>query len=338
MATYAGIDLHSSNNYIGVITSKDKRVYGRRHENNLKQVIKALAPFKKTLKGVAVESTYNWYWLVDGLQENGFKVYLANPAAIQTYSGLKYTDDQWDSFWLAHLLRLGLLPQGYIYPKAQRSVRDMLRRRMLFVEQRTSQILSLQSMITRHRGLNFSGSSIKVFRDDFIDVLFDDADLRFIAKRELATIRHLSQIIKEIEDQVTSKAVLKKEYQMLLTTPGIGRILGMTIMFEAGDINRFAKVGNYSSYCRCVESKRITNGKKKGENNKKNGNRYLAWAYVEAAHHAKRNSAQAQRFFQQKMSKNNQTLATKALANKLTKATYFIMRDQVPYDGSKLFG
>lgn len=337
MATYAGIDLHSSNNFIGVITSKDKRVYGRRHENNLKHIVKALAPFKKTLKGVAVESTYNWYWLVDGLQENGFNVCLANPAAIQTYSGLKHTDDQWDSFWLAHLLRLKLLPQGYIYPKEQRSVRDMLRRRMLFVEQRTAQILSLQSMITRHRGLNFTGNDVKTLRDDFIDTLFDDADLRFTAKKELSTIRHLDQTIKEIEVQVSSKIKLKKEYQMLLTTPGIGQILGLTIMLEVGDIRRFAKAGNYSSYCRCVESKRISNGKKKGENNKKNGNRYLAWAYVEAAYHARRNNVQAQRFFQQKMSKSNQTLATKALANKLTKATYFIMRDQVPYDGSKLF-
>jgi len=124
---------------------------------------------------------------------------------------------------------------------------------------------------------------------------------------------------------------------MLLTTPGIGQILGLTIMLEVGDISRFKKAGNYSSYCRCVESKRISNGKKKGENNKKNGNRYLAWAYVEAAYHARRNNVQAQRFFQRKMSKSNQTLATKALANKLTKATYFIMRDQVPYDGSKLF-
>jgi transposase len=337
MATYAGIDLHSSNNFIGVITSKDKRVYGRRHENNLTHIVKALAPFKKTLKGVVVESTFNWYWLVDGLKENGFNVCLANPAAIQTYSGLKYTDDQWDSFWLAHLLRLKLLPQSYIYPKEQRSVRDMLRRRMLFVEQRTALILSLQSMITRHRGLNFPGSSIKAFRDDFIDEIFDDVNLRFTAKRELAAIRHLDQTVKEIEVQVSSRIKLKKEYQMLLTTPGIGQILGLTIMLEVGDIRRFAKAGNYSSYCRCVESKRISNGKKKGENNKKNGNRYLAWAYVEAAYHARRNNAQAQRFFQQKMSKSNQTLATKALANKLTKATYFIMRDQVPYDGSKLF-
>jgi len=286
---------------------------------------------------VVVESTYNWYWLVDGLQEAGFKVHLANPAAIQPYTGLKYTDDKWDSYWLAHLLRLKLLKDGYIYPKQERPVRDLLRRRLMFVRQRTTQILSLQSMITRQRGLNYPGSSIKAFRDDFVERLFDDPHLLLLAKNEMATIRHLGNVIKEIESAVTSQIALKNEYQLLLTTPGIGQVLGLTIMLEVGDIRRFKKAGNYSSYCRCVESRRMSNGKKKGVNNKKNGNRHLAWAYVEAAYHAARNNQRAQRFFQRKMSKNNRTLATKALANKLTKATYYIMRDQVAFDSEKLF-
>jgi transposase len=337
MATYAGIDLHSSNNYIGVINSRDKRLYGKRHDNNIKQVVKALSPFRKNLKGVVVESTYNWYWLVDGLQAAGFKVHLANPAAIQPYTGLKYTDDKWDSYWLAHLLRLKLLKSGYIYPKEERPVRDLLRRRLMFVRQRTTQILSLQSMITRQRGINYPGSSIKTFKDQFIERLFDDPFLELLAKNEMATIRHLGKVIKDIESAVTAKIALKDEYQMLLTTPGIGQILGLTIMLEVGDIRRFKEAGNYSSYCRCVESKRISNGKKKGVNNKKNGNRHLAWAYVEAAHHASRCNQRAQRFFQRKMSKSNRTLATKALANKLTKATYYIMRDQVAFDPEKLF-
>jgi transposase len=145
------------------------------------------------------------------------------------------------------------------------------------------------------------------------------------------------KVIHEIESAVTAKISLKNEYQQLLTTPGIGQVLGLTIMLEVGNIRRFEKAGDYSSYCRCVESKRISNGKKKGVNNKKNGNRYLAWAYVEAAYHASRNHKGAQRFFQKKMSKSDRTLATKALANKLTKATYFIMRDQVPFDSNNLF-
>jgi transposase len=338
MQTYAGIDLHSSNNFIGVIDAKDKRLYSKKHDNNLKQVIKALGPFKKNLQGIAIESTYNWYWLVDGLQEQGFKVHLANPAAIQTYSGLKHTDDKWDSFWLAHMLRLGILAEGYIYPKQLRAVRDLLRRRLMFVRQRTSQILSLQSMITRNRGLNYTGADIKRFRDEFIDVLFSDPHLNFTAKKNMATIRFLDKIVSQIETQVNSQIKVKKQFRMLLTTPGIGTILGLTIMLEVGDINRFLKVGHYSSYCRCVESKKISNGKKKGENNKKNGNRYLAWAYVEAANHAIRACFKAQRFFQRKMAKSNRVLATKALANKLTKATYYIMRDQVAFDAQKLFG
>jgi transposase len=264
-------------------------------------------------------------------------VHLANPNAIQTYDGLKHTDDKWDSFWLAHLLRLGILAEGYIYPKHQRPIRDLLRRRLMFVKQRTSQILSLQSMITRNRGLNFSGAQIKRFRDEFIEKLFSDRHLVFTAKKNIETIRFLDRIVSEIEIEVKSQIKLKKEFVSLLTTPGIGNILGLTIMLEVGDIHRFDKVGNYSSYCRCVESKRISNGKKKGENNKKNGNRYLAWAYVEAANHTIRCCPKAEKFFQRKMAKSERVLATKALANKLTKATYYIMRDQVSFDEDKLF-
>jgi transposase len=337
MKTYAGIDLHSSNNYIGIIDAKDKRLYSKRHDNRIDDVLKVLGKFKASLQGVVVESTYNWYWLVDGLMDQGYTVHLANPNAIQSYDGLKHTDDKWDSFWLAHMLRLGILPVGYIYPKQLRSVRDLLRRRLMFVRQRTSQILSLQSMATRNRGLNFSGAQIKRFRDEFIDKLFSDPHLVFTAKRNIAAIRFLDQIVNEIENEVQSQIKLKKEFISLLTTPGIGNILGLTIMLEVGDIHRFAKVGNYSSYCRCVESKKISNGKKKGKNNQKNGNRYLSWAYVEAANHAMRCCPKAQKFFQRKMAKSERVLATKALANKLTKATYYIMRDHVSFDEDKLF-
>jgi transposase len=337
MKTYAGIDLHSSNNYIGIIDAKDKRLYSKRHDNRIEDVLKVLGKFKSSLQGVVVESTYNWYWLVDGLMDQGYTVHLANPCAIKAYDGLKHTDDKWDSFWLAHMLRLGILPEGYIYPKHQRSLRDLLRRRLMFVRQRTSQILSLQSMATRSRGLNFTGAQVKRFRDEFIEKVFADPYLLFTAKRNIATIRFLDRIVSEIEAEVTSQIKLKKEFIKLLTTPGIGNILGLTIMLEVGDIGRFVKAGNYSSYCRCVESIKISNGKKKGENNQKNGNRYLSWAYIEAANHAIRCCPKAQKFFQRKMAKGKRVLATKALANKLTKATYYIMRDQVNFDEEKLF-
>ena len=339
MDTFAGIDLHGNNNFIGVIDQDSKRLYAKRHSNNMDSILKVLKPFKSTLKGVVVESTYNWYWLIDGLQDNGYTVHLANPAAIKTYDGLKHTNDKWDSFWLAHMLRLNLLPTGYIYPKAERPTRDLLRRRLMFVRQRTAHILSLQSMISRNNGANYSGAAIKQFTERYAKKFFTSPQHILTAKNNISTIQFFNDIIKVIEKEVMEQVKLKKEFQMIRTIPGIGPILGLTIMLEVGNIKRFPKAGNYSSYCRCVESRKISNGKKKGQNNKKNGNKYLSWAYVEGSNFAIRYCSYCQKFFQRKMSKssNNRVLAIKALANKLSKASFYLMRDQVPYDPKKLF-
>jgi len=337
MRAYAGIDLHSSDNYVGIIDEDDKRLFGKRLPNELDHVLTALEPFRDRLEGIVVESTYNWYWLVDGLQEHGYKIHLANPSAIKQYEGLKHTDDKWDAFWLAHMQRLGILPEGYIYPKAQRPVRDLLRRRLLFVRHRTSNILSLQSMITRNLGSKLSGNAVKKLKEADAQELFSCPHLAFMAKNHIAAIVFLDRIIKGIEKQVKSQVRLHKEFKMLLTIPGIGPILALTIMLEVGTMNRFETVGDYSSYSRCVKSERLTNGKKKGENNKKNGNKYLAWAYVEAANFASRYSVAAQRFYQRKKAQRNGIVAIKALSNKICRASYYIMRDQVPFDEGMLF-
>ncbi|MCP4162755.1 MAG: IS110 family transposase [Deltaproteobacteria bacterium] len=92
----------------------------------------------------------------------------------------------------------------------------------------------------------------------------------------MITIKLLKNVIRDIEKKVLEIAELSPEFIKLQTFPGIGKILGLTIMLEVGDINRFSKVGRYSSYCRCVKSERLSNSKKKGENNKKNGNKYLS--------------------------------------------------------------
>jgi transposase len=337
MKTYAGIDLHSSNNYTGIMDQNFKRVYGCRLPNDLDRILATLEPFKADLQGIVVESTYNWYWLVDGLKDHGYTVHLANPSAIKQYEGIKHTDDTWDSYWLAHMKHLNILPEGYIYPQEGRAIRDLLRRRLFFVNQRTANILSLQSMVTRNLGYKISVNDIKKLDLEDINTIFDSAYLVLMAQNNISTIRHLETIIKGIEKEVKSYVQLRKEFLMLMTIPGIGLILGLTIMLEVGDISRFPKVGNYSSYCRCVGSQRLSNGKKKGENNRKNGNKYLAWAYVEAAHFARRYIPEAGRFYQKKASKTNGVIAAKALANKLARASYFIMRDQVPFDKSLMF-
>ena len=312
-------------------------MYQKRLPNNLENILMALEPFKESLEGVVVESTYNWYWLVDGMQKKGYKVHLANPSAIKQYEGLKHTDDKWDSFWLAHMKRLNILPEGYIYPKEERSVRDALRRRLLYVRHRTSHILSLQSAITRNLGYKMSGREIKKLNESDADKLFDEPFLILSATNSISTIHFLGKKIKEIEKAVKSHVHLKPEFKCLLTMPGIGDILGLTIMLEAGDLSRFPTVGKYSSYCRCVKSERFSNKKKKGEGNRKNGNKYLSWAYVEAANFAIRFYPEFESFYKRKKAKTNGIVAIKALSNKLARASYYVMRDQVPYDASKLF-
>jgi transposase len=198
-------------------------------------------------------------------------------------------------------------------------------------------ILSFQSMVTRNLGGKLSSNVIKQFSEENVTELFDTPSLKFTSEKTIAGIRFLDETVKEIERHVLSRVKLRKEFDLLQTIPGIGKILSLTIMLEVGDIKRFPGVGNYSSYCRCVRSERISNGKKKGENNRKNGNKYLAWAYVEAANFAIRYCPEANRFYQRKKAAKNGVVAIKALANKPARASYFMMRDQTPFEKERMF-
>ena len=264
-------------------------------------------------------------------------VHLANPSAIKQYEGLKHTDDRHDAFWLAHVLSLGILPEGYIYPKEDRPVRDLLRKRSFLVRQRTSHILSLQSMIERQAAVRMSSNEIKKFKQEDMELIFKDDYYVLSGKASTGNIEYLSFHIKEIEKAVKDKIKIRKPFVYLRTVSGIGDILALTIILEVGDISRFAKVGNFSSYCRCVSSKRISNGKTKGKGNTKNGNRYLAWAFIEAAHFARVHNVRVNRYYQRKAAKTNNIVATKALSNKLARASYYVMRDQVAFKEEALF-
>ena len=332
MQLYAGLDLHSRNTYIGIMDNKFKRVFNKRVSNNLPLILKTLNPFQNQLKGIVVESTFNWYWLIDGLMDAGYQcVHLANPSAMKQYEGIKHTDDQHDAFFLAQMLILGILPQGYIYPKENRAVRDLARKRLFLVRHRTSHILSLQSLIMRCCAQRFSANEIKKFTVADLQQLLKQEYIVLSAQASLDTIGFLSQHILRLEKAIKNKVKLNKAFQQLLTVPGIGLILAMTIMLEVGDIGRFAQVGNFASYSRCVSSQRLSDGKTKGHGNRKNGNRYLSWAFTEAAHLSRRYHEHFRSYYNRKVAQANTSLATKALSNKLARICYYIMRDQVPF-------
>lgn len=337
MRLYCGIDLHGNNNVISIIDERDRVIFEKRVPNELRAVYSALEPYGKSIEGIVVESTFNWYWLVDGLMDKGYTLHLANPAAIKQYDGLKFSDDKSDARWLAHLLRLGILPTGYIYPKADRPVRDLLRKRGQLVRCRVSNMLSLNNLIARNQGFSVAGNRLLKLEEADIFALMEEESLSLAANANLAVMRCLDEQIKKVEKAVKAKAKLRPEFRFLKTVPGIGDILALNIALETGDIKRFPTVGDFSSYCRTVKSTRVSNGKKKGEGNTKCGNKYMAWAFIEAANFAVRYSEQARKFYQRKSAKRLTVVARKALANKLARACYYIMRDRVPFNSERLF-
>jgi transposase len=338
MATvYSGIDLHSNNSVVVVKDAEGKVLYRRRLENDLQRIQQALAPYRDQLGGVVVESTFNWYWLVDGLMAAGYPVKLANTTAIQQYSGLKHTDDDSDAAWLAEMERLGILPTGYIYPPAERAVRDLLRTRARLVRQRTANILSIQNVVQRSTGGRMKSEAIKTLTPEQPAQVVANPDVALAIATTVRVRQCLDTEIAALEKVVLGRVKLRPEFVKLKTIPGVGDILGLTIMLEAGAIGRFASVGDFASYCRGVDSRRLSNFKKKGAGNTKNGNRYLAWAFVEAAHFAIRYSPAIHRWHARKRARTNGIVAIKAVAHKLARAAYYILRDQVVFDVTKAF-
>ena len=268
MELYTGFDLHANNSYAGIINADGKREARKRLPNDIGQILQFLEPYKAQMVGIVVESTYNWYWLVDGLMEAGYRVHLANTTAIQKYSGMKHSDDK-------------------------------------------------ENKVTPYMEGN--------------------QDLEFVGQVSKDTIDFLSAKIRVLESFVEDRAKLNDSYANLLTIPGVGKILGLTIMLETGSLDRFEKVGNYASYSRKVSTKWTSNEKKKGRGNKKNGNKYLAWAFSEAAEFARRYDQQARTYYSRKLQKTNFMVAHNALAHKLARAAYHVMKEQTPFMPEKLF-
>jgi len=338
MELYAAIDLHSNNSVVMVLDAQDRRVFAMRLPNDVGAIVAALRSCAGEVRGVAVESTFNWYWLVDGLQDAGFTVHLVNTAAVKQYDGLKHGGDFSDAHHLAHLLRLGILPVGHIYPREQRAVRDLLRKRSQLVRQRSTQILCVHNLIARNLGTLTKGDAIKRMEPEDVESMELLEEQKQAMKANLAVMDCLDEQVHKLERSVLAKFKLREEFKALKTVSGIGDILALTIALETGDIGRFAGPGNFASYARMVDSRRESNGKKKGQGNTKCGNKFLSWAFIEAAHFAVRFDATIKRWYQKKCASSLSVVAIKAVAHKLARACYHVIKDGQPFDVAKAFG
>ena len=182
-----------------------------------------------------------------------------------------------------------------------------------------------------------SGEAVKRLTAEQVQELGFSPDVTLALESNRAVSALLQERIVALEKRLSERVKLRSDYRLLKTVPGIGEVLATTIMLETGTVTRFAQVGNFSSYCRCVDSVHESNGKKKGEGNVKNGNKYLSWAFIEAANFALRCCPQAKSFYERKKRKTNRVVALKALAHKLARACYHILREQKPFEVSRCF-
>lgn len=337
MALYAACDLHSNNTVLAVVDEAGALRCRQRLPNDLPLIHAALAPFRENLRGVAVESTYNAYWLIDGLQAADYPAQMVNTLAVPQYAGLKHGDDDSDARHLANLMRLGLLPKAYIYPREQRPLRDLLRRRMLLVQQSVRLLQSVQGYWARATGQRLSANGFRhLTRQQLADTFVEPTEL-FAVVNLLQVWRTLQEKIAAMETWLAEDTRRRPDLIALRTVPGIGIVLGLTIVLESGAIARFDHVGQYASYCRLVPALRFSNGKPKGSGNRKCGNRYLAWAWIEAANFAVRFEPAIQCWYQRNAARKPRLVALKAVAHKLARAGFYLLRDGGTFQVQRAF-
>jgi transposase len=308
-------------------------------DNNLGVIETALRSYKCSLE-VVVESTINWEWLVYGLQKYGYKVKLAHTLGLKAITWSKKKTDTWDAFTLAKLLRGRLIPQAYIYPYELRPVRDLVRERIRLVTKRATEYGGINRMLLKYNIQDFDRNSVKHLNEKDMHELYHHPFVRTKATMELQRIELLTEQIRLIEKALFERARQDTMFSFLRTIPGIGDILALTILYEVGDINRFAHARAFCSYCRVVPGIHQSSNKAYRSPNSKQGNRYLKWAFSQAAIMAIRFYPQIRRLYERLAAKRRKAarlVARSIIAHKLAQATFHVMKHHVTYKEELLF-
>lgn len=338
---YSGIDLSARDSHLCLIDVNLSIHLHQKVANDLPLIAQLLLPFKPHLK-IVVESTFNWYWLVDGLQELGFDISLAHTLGLSLITQAKVKSDRRDAFALAKLLRAGLIPKAYIYPASSRPVRDLLRRRLKAVALRALEYGSLRQLLLREAILSTSRNEIKLADDTDLNAWFSHPLLVLSASQQLERIHLLSGQIQELELQILDLTRDKADYKRLLEVSGIGRILALTILYEVGEISRFKSVRHFSSYCRLVPGIAQSGAVSRRGRASKQGNAYLNSAFNQAAVAAVRSYPAIKRHLQRHLQRHRgsarKLVAYNVIAHKLAQAVYQVLKEGVPYRQESLFG
>jgi transposase len=334
---YAGIDLHARSLYAHVLDQRGRTVLDRDLPASPDAFLDAMKPFRDGLV-VGAECMFAWYWLADLCEDHSIPFVLGHALYMKAIHGGKAKSDKIDAGKLAAMLRGGMFPMAYVYPRAKRQTRDLLRRRSFFVRQRAQLIAHIQNTNSQFnhppfpKKLTYAGNRTADIAERFDDPstrLSIDADLGLIAgyDEQIATLeRHLVRNAK-VDDPVT--------FGLLRTVPGIGPILGLVLLYEIDQIGRFPEVGNFLSYSRLVRCAHESAGKIKGSGGKKIGNAHLKWAFSEAACLMIRSCLPVKAWLQRREKKAGKRKALAVLEARLGRTVYHLWRKQVPFDAKR---
>ena len=329
-----GIDLHAHQMYVCLLDRQGtKLVHTNIRNNDFAYFLKLVTPYRHDLT-VCCECMFGWYWLADACQAAGITFVLAHALYVTAIHGGKNKNDRIDSHKTAVLLRGGLMPRAYVYPAEMRATRDLMRRRLHFVRQRGSLLAHIQ--MTHHQyNLGSPGKRISYRSNrDGLGEGFADASVRDSIAADLALIDHYEVVIGELELAVLRQARVHdpNAFRLLTTLPGIGRVLGLTILYEIHDIDRFPSVQDFASYSRLVKCEKSSAGKKLGTGGAKIGNAYLKWAFSEAAVLFVAKCAQGRLLLARLERKHGKPKALSILAHKLGRAVYFMLARNQAFD------
>jgi transposase len=336
-----GIDLHARQMYVCVMDRQGKKlVHTNVRNNDFDFFLKLVAPYRHDLT-VCCECMFGWYWLADACQASNITFVLAHALYVHLIHGGKNKNDRIDSEKLTHLLRSNLIPPSYIYPAEKRPLRALLRQRIYFVWRRSELLARIHSHQLAYN--RTPPKQTRRVRDPWAQAVLaaEEHPLRqIVLKNDLAMIQHFDHQIFQLEEELQrlTKKVASREFSLLQTIPGIGENLGLTILYEIGNIERFPTVKDFLSYCRLVKGTVASAGKIKGLRGAKLGNPYLRWAFGEAAVIAKRDHYRLKPLAQRleaKMS-GNKFKANTVIAIKLARAAFFMLKNKTVFDPERL--
>lgn len=339
---YCGIDLGSTHSQVCVIDADDQVLYNKKLRNNIDSFVHLLKDYGAELR-VLVESTFNWDWIVDGLQAHGVHVELAHAFGLAAITNAKVKTDKRDAETLARLLRVDMVPTAYIYPADERGYRDLLRHRIRLIRQRSMLYTKLRTLFYRFDQRQLSQLEMERLTSEQLAEMIPHSAHAFLfsqAQQRIAEmqihIQHTEQIVKQ---HVQEKR--RQEIDLLKTLPGVADVLAMTILYEIGDIHRFPNVKQFSSYSRVVPGCANSSGKQKKGRGNKQGNPFLKWSFTLAAQRAATYYPECKAFKEKQMKRHSgsaqKLIANCILAHRLAAATYHILKKKEAYQKELLF-